>query len=140
VVRLRTTRLRECRRWFGVRISNVDEAVVALRVDEKGLEASVVLWFEVLRKDVRLSVVWVGRSWSLLRSGRNAADGTVVVRGVSRPARTRLGKEKPARRWESIIRKRKHRSGTRTRRAINDQEVVQRVAENRLNHVVNPAD
>lgn len=26
-----------------------------------------------------------------------ADDGTVVVRGVSRPARTRLGKEKPAR-------------------------------------------
>jgi hypothetical protein len=65
---------------------------------KRDVEASVVLWFEVVRKDVRLSVVWV--SWSLLRSGINAADGTVVVRGVSRPARTRLRKEKPARRWE----------------------------------------
>jgi hypothetical protein len=38
-----------------------------------------------------------------------------------------------------LLEKRKHRSSTRTRRAINDQEVVQR-AEDRLNHVVNPAD
>jgi hypothetical protein len=40
---------------------------------------------------------------------RNAADGTVVVRGVSRPARTRLGKRKPALTLEIIIRDRKGR-------------------------------
>ena len=39
-----------------------------------------------------------------------------------------------------IIRKRKRRSSTGTRKTINDQEVVQRAAEDRLNHVVNPAD
>lgn len=30
---------------------------------KRDVEASVVLWFEVVRKDVRRSVVWVGRSW-----------------------------------------------------------------------------
>lgn len=51
-------------------------------------EASVVL----CRKDGHFSRI----EGSLLRSFRNADDGTVVVRGVSRPARTRLGREKPA--------------------------------------------
>ena len=75
----------------GVQISDVDEAVVALKVDENGRV-----------KRVSYCVVRMGHfsrvEGSLLRSFRNADDGTVVVRGVSRPARTRLGREKPARR------------------------------------------
>ena len=68
----------------GMRIS-ADEAVVALRSMKRDGEASVVL----CRKDGHFSRI----EGSLLRSFRNADDGTVVVRGVSRPARTRLGRE-----------------------------------------------